>query len=233
MAIEARDDILLTLTSSLDFIEALGTQIAQDRLLLVPMLSMVRSVFDTVMWVAHMLDPENSTELRLARVADHRLATASETIAANETLGQDNTEFEQNRAELVAWCARLGIEEKFSRRGERLAVVLGDAKQDVRWSTTKVVERAAPRATYLWKHGSGATHNEYWFTAAQSGSDEQKLIIVVDGLLATSDVLADVLAAYLGIDVAPVHEATHLRRRRLHAGPDGDPGKETCLSVSE
>lgn len=215
---QAAEHVGTTLSTAVEFIAAIKDLLQHEPLLPLPTLSLVRSLFDSTMSLAHLMEGSVGPETRLLRFANLQLTTADETIAAQRAHGGAGNPslFEANREKLEGWFGKRGIKIRRDKRGRLVETTLGDATQAARWTVTAQAAAYAPRGQILWKVGSGATHNEYWFTAKLEGTDEQIVQMLVGSLLDVADVLADILSAYIGNDANVSHERLHRVRRRLH-----------------
>lgn len=213
-------DAAEVLRATREHVLALEAVLAAKDMLPIPALTLARAVHESVIYICWLADPDLLPAQRVARAAAMTLAASQGGHEALPTFpGQTDAESRRVRE---GFTGIQGLLEGYGliinrRDGTDYAssVVYEGHKAALRINVTEASRRYIPGNHHMWVTGSGAAHSRGWFTRGLEGPWSELVVMVVGPLLDVVDALIDNTHGYVGLDTAPIHTRTHLRRRAL------------------
>lgn len=222
----AHKGAVLNLSSGAEHVRGLMAIVVSDQLMPLPAMTLGRAIYEAAFNTFWLIQPDVTTEQRIARWAGRLLHDSQEPPNALDSFGEaDAAEREKERViEGRGLGQKLmrqaGIELKFKGgdRGDetRLVTYQGEASL-LTPRVTDQVARFTPNQQSLWPLFSGAAHSRGWLVEGLEGDAATILSSVLVPLLDVSDALVIEVCTYFGMDARPTIERTHLHRRTMLA----------------
>lgn len=220
----AHKGAMLNVSSGAEHIRGLMAIVVSEQLMPLPAMTLGRAIYEAAFNTFWLIQPDLSTEERIARWAGRLLHDSQELPNALASFGgADAAEREKERVvEGRALGQKLmqqaGIELKLkggSRSDETRLVTYRGASSGLKPTVTDQVARFTPNQQSLWPLFSGAAHNRGWLVEGLEGDAATIWSSVLVPLLDVSDALAIEVCTYLGMDARRMVERTHLHRRTM------------------
>jgi hypothetical protein len=223
----AHKSAVLNMSAAAEQAGGLMAVVDGGELMPLPAMTLGRAIYEACINTFWLIQPEVSTEQRVARWAGRLLHDTQEPPNALASFGE-HTEAAQQQMADVTEARALGQELmtgagfKLQLRGrdradETSLVTYEGATSGLYPRVTRLVARFTPNQQSLWQLFSGAAHSRGWLVEGIEGDAATVLTSVVLPLLDVSDALVIELGAYLGLDPRSTVERTHLQRRAMLA----------------
>ncbi|MBA8802705.1 hypothetical protein FB382_000996 [Nocardioides ginsengisegetis] len=222
----AHKGAILNLSSGAEHVRGLMAIVVSDQLMPLSAMTLGRAIYEASFNTFWLIQPDVSTEQRIARWAGRLLHDSQAPPNALDSFGEVNAaEGEKERV-----LEGRGLGQKLMRQaGIELRLKGGDRSEETRLVTyqgeaslltpkvTDQVARFTPNQQSLWPLFSGAAHSRGWLVEGLEGDAATIWSSVLVPLLDVSDALVIEVCAYFGMDARPTIERTHLHRRTMLA----------------
>ena len=189
---------------------------------------LVRSLGETVMRIAHMLDAEARPARTVARIAAYQLESIEGNLRAAEAFGTngktDAKEARENIRQMHRSLSDAGFQ-LFPDRREPFTVSIGidGERENLKFDATAAFKRYLPSSPWLWELGSGVTHARGWMigglietTRTDPITSAMDVALSAAGaVVELADTFARIAVSQTGLDVDSFLKANHLRRRGI------------------
>lgn len=217
---------VLNISSGGEHLQGVMAIIGSDRMMPLPAMTLGRAIYEAAFNTFWLIQPDVSTEQRIARWAGRLLHDSQEPPNALDSFGEaDAAQIEKDK---VIEGRRLG-QKLMKRAGIELRLKGGDRSEEAKLVTyrgetslltpkvTADVGRFTPNSQSLWPLFSGAAHSRGWLVEGIEGDEATVWSSVLLPMLDVSDALVIEVCAYIGLDPRPTLKKTHLQRRALIA----------------
>lgn len=230
----AHKGAVLNMSSGEEHIRGLMAIVVSDQLMPLPAMTLGRAIYEAAFNMFWLIQPDVSTEQRIARWAGRLLHDSQEPPNALASFG----DIDASKREKEKVIEGRGLGQRLMKSaGVELKLKGGDRSEETRLVsyngetsllTPKVADllaRFTPNQQSLWPLFSGAAHSRGWLVEGLEGNAATIWSAVLLPLLDVSDALAIEVCAYFGMDARPMVEKTHLHRRTiLSAARPADTG---------
>ncbi|MDJ0314037.1 hypothetical protein [Arthrobacter sp. H35-D1] len=216
----AAQSVATLLQSIEEYLQGILALLSSDQMLALPTMNCVRAIHDAALRVCSLVDPQISSQERLARSAADFLAGIQGGIPVlltlKDALGDSTGDLQRvrtSREGAIALFRSIGLTVKVNdSTGQVQNVRCEDKISNVDLKTTDLSLKYTPDIDFSWKMNSGATHSCRWLSNGLDGPWPVLLTSMIFPLLDISDALTTNLLGYVGLPTGAIHKDTHMRR---------------------